>query len=67
MSGRPTLRDASGERELEPGDCVLFASGPSGAHQIINRADKPTRVLFESNLALTRGADQPDSGKMKIG
>ena len=66
MSGRPTLRASDGEHELRPGDCVLFASGPGGAHQIINRTDKPARVLFVSNLVLPRAAVQPDSRKMMI-
>jgi uncharacterized cupin superfamily protein len=30
MMGNPVLRDPDGERQLEPGDCVLFASGPGG-------------------------------------
>ena len=37
VSGQPTLRDAEGERELETGDCVLFPSGPAGAHQVVTR------------------------------
>jgi uncharacterized cupin superfamily protein len=39
VSGRPTLRSPDGDRELEPGDCVLFPSGPEGAHQLSNRTD----------------------------
>jgi uncharacterized cupin superfamily protein len=66
VAGRPTLRDPSGERELREGDCVLFPSGPSGAHQIINRSDEPTRVLLVSNLAMPRSAVQPDSGKIMM-
>ena len=41
VDGTPTLRDVSGERELRVGDCVLFPSGPDGAHEIINRAGEP--------------------------
>ena len=66
MAGRPTLRDPDGERELHPGDCVLFPSGPGGAHQIVNRSDEPARVLLVSNFAMPRAAVQPDSGKMMI-
>ncbi|MDQ3823126.1 MAG: cupin domain-containing protein [Actinomycetota bacterium] len=66
VSGRPTLRDLDGERELRPGDCVLFPSGPGGAHQVVNLSTEPARVLFVSNLALPRSAVQPDSGKMMI-
>jgi uncharacterized cupin superfamily protein len=66
ISGRPTLRDPDGERELEPGDCVLFPTGPSGAHQVSNRSSEPARVLLVSNFALPRAAVQLDSGKMMI-
>jgi uncharacterized cupin superfamily protein len=66
VSGRPTLRDPDGERELEPGDCVLFPSGPEGAHQVSNRSEESVRVLVVSNFALPRAAVQVDSRKMMI-
>lgn len=66
VAGRPTLRDPDGERELQPGDCILFPSGPAGAHQIINRTNEPTRVLLVSSFAMPRGAVQVDSGKIMI-
>lgn len=64
--GRPTLRAPEGERELQPGDCVLFSNGPTGAHQLFNRSDEPTRLLLISNFAIPRAAVQVDSGKMMI-
>jgi uncharacterized cupin superfamily protein len=66
VSGRPTLRTPDGESELEPGDCVLFPSGPDGAHQLSNATDEHVRVLLVSNFALPRAAVQPDSGKIMI-
>ena len=66
VSGRPTLRDPGGEHELGPGDCILFPSGPEGAHQLVNTSDEPARVLFVSGFALPRAAVQPDSGKLMI-
>jgi uncharacterized cupin superfamily protein len=66
VSGRPTLRAPDGERELRPGDCVLFESGPAGAHQLSNRSSEPARVLLVSNFALPRAAVQVDSQKMMI-
>jgi uncharacterized cupin superfamily protein len=66
IAGHPTLRDPDGERELRPGDCVLFPSGPAGAHQIVNRSDEAVRVLLVSNFAIPRGAVQPDSDKIMI-
>jgi uncharacterized cupin superfamily protein len=32
VSGAPILRDAAGERALQPGELVAFASGPTGVH-----------------------------------
>ena len=64
--GQPTLRDPDGERELQPGDCILFPSGPAGAHQLINRSNEPARVLFVSNFVMPRGAVQVDSAKVMI-
>lgn len=64
--GQPTLRSPEGERELEPGDCIHFPSGPDGAHQLVNRTDEVIRVLLVSNFAMPRAAVQVDSGKMMI-
>ena len=66
VAGCPVLRDPDGERRLEPGDCVLFPSGPAGAHQIFNRSGEAVRVLLVSNFALPRAAVQVDSGKMMV-
>jgi len=66
IAGRPTLRAPDGERELQAGDCVLFPSGPTGAHRLVNRTDEAARVLLVSNFALPRGAVQVDSGKIMI-
>jgi uncharacterized cupin superfamily protein len=66
VSGKPTLRAPDGERELEPGDCILFPSGPDGAHKLTNRSDDVVRVLLVSNFALPRAAVQADSGKMMV-
>ena len=66
VAGRPTLRTPAGERELEPGDCVLFPSGPSGAHKLTNHSVEPTRLLLVSNDAMPRATVQLDSGKMMI-
>ena len=66
VEGRPTLREPDGERELSPGDCVLFPSGPDGAHEVVNRTDEPVRVLIASNFTVPRGAVQVDSGKIMI-
>jgi uncharacterized cupin superfamily protein len=68
LAGKPTLRDPSGERSLEPGDCVVFKRGPEGAHSIRNDSDEPVRLLL-----LSSDRDGPaeiafytDSGKVGI-
>jgi uncharacterized cupin superfamily protein len=66
IAGRPTLRAPDGERELQPGDCIHFPSGPDGAHQVINRTAEVARVLVVSNFSLPRAAVQVDSGKIMI-
>jgi len=66
VTGRPTLRTPEGERELEPGDCILFPSGPQGAHQLMNRTGEAAHILLASNFAMPRAAVQPDSAKMMI-
>ncbi len=66
VTGRPTLRTPEGERELSQGDCVLFPSGPEGAHSLTNRSDEPVRVLLVSSFALPRAAVQVDADKLMI-
>ena len=66
VSWRPTLRTPDEERDLEPGDCILFPSGPEGAHKITNQSGDTARVLLVSNFALPRAAVQVDSGKMMV-
>ena len=64
LRGEPTLRDPSGERRLEPGDCVLFRRGPEGAHLVRNDTDEPVRLLMLSSAADVEVAVYPDSGKV---
>ena len=66
VAGTPTLREPSGERQLRPGDCILFPSGPEGAHELINRSETTARVLLVSSFAVPRGAVQVDSDKIMI-
>ena len=65
VSGTPTLRTPDGERELQP-DCILFPSGPDGAHKVTNRSEDTARMLLVSNFALPRAAVRVDSGKMMV-
>jgi uncharacterized cupin superfamily protein len=66
LSGRPTLRGADGERELEPGDLAVFPEGPTGAHLVANRTEEPCRVLILSSKSPLAVVHYPDSGKVGI-
>jgi uncharacterized cupin superfamily protein len=66
VSGRPTLRSADGEQQLEPGDVLVFPEGPAGAHQISNRTDEPVRVVLLSSKSPLAVVHYPDSRKVGI-
>jgi uncharacterized cupin superfamily protein len=64
VRGRPTLRTAEGERELEEGDVVAFPRGAAGAHQVINRTENPVRVLMLSTMIQPEIVEYIDTGKL---
>jgi uncharacterized cupin superfamily protein len=64
VSGRPTLRTADGERELELGEVVGFPSGRRGVHQVLNRSDEPARVVIVSTMRYPEVVEHPDSNKV---
>ena len=66
VSGRPTLRGPDGERELAPGDVAVFPEGPRGGHQVINRSQRPARVLILSSKSPVAVVHYPDSGKVGL-
>jgi uncharacterized cupin superfamily protein len=67
LAGRPTLRDPDGERELAPGDTMLFRRGPEGAHKLVNRSDEPAKILLASSIRLPDYVEYPDSDKAGAG
>jgi uncharacterized cupin superfamily protein len=64
LAGRPTLRTPEGLRELEQGEVLAFPCGEQGAHQLLNRTDRPVRFLAFSNVSDTEVVVYPDSGKL---
>ena len=66
VAGRPTIRHADGERELVPGDVVVFQRGSEGAHQVANRSDQPCRFLMISTMNSPEVAIYPDSNKVGV-
>ena len=64
VRGRPTLRTADCERELEEGDVVCFPRGKDGLHQVRNTSESPIRVLMLSSMNAPDIVEYPDSGKV---
>jgi uncharacterized cupin superfamily protein len=46
LDGTPTLRHPGGQDVMAPGDIVCFPEGEAGAHQLLNHAEEPTRLLI---------------------
>ena len=66
LEGAPTLRSPAGERELSPGDAVIFPRGPAGAHQVRNASGRPARILIVSTMVEPEIGEYPDSGKFGL-
>lgn len=64
LQGRPTLRTPAGMRELAAGEVVAFRTGPSGAHQVLNRSAAPVRFLVVSEMIAPEVSGYPDTGKV---
>lgn len=63
LDGEATLRREGGEEVLGAGDAALFPAGPDGAHQVVNRSERPVRFLVVSTMIHPEVLDYPDSGK----
>jgi uncharacterized cupin superfamily protein len=66
LTGSPTLRGPAGERELQPGELVCFAPGPSGAHKLTNRTADLVRALMFSSAREPAVSVYPDSDKIGV-
>jgi len=66
LSGTPTLRTPSGERQLAQGEVVAFPAGRRGAHQIFNESDQPTRYLMLSTMSAPDVMEYPDEGRVGL-
>jgi uncharacterized cupin superfamily protein len=64
LDGSPTLRTPAGEQELQPGDTAPFPAGRDGAHQVVNRSEKPARYLIAARHVTPEVVEYPDSGKL---
>jgi uncharacterized cupin superfamily protein len=64
VTGSPTLRTADGERELREGEVVALPVGERGVHQIVNRTQRPVRILLVSEMIGPDIVVRPESGKL---
>jgi len=46
LGGAPTLRHPGGQDVMAPGDIVCFPEGEAGAHQFLNHAEEPARLML---------------------
>lgn len=49
VEGELTLVTDAGEQVLRPGDCAAFLRGVADGHHLINRTDRPAKVLEIGN------------------
>jgi uncharacterized cupin superfamily protein len=66
LEGTPSLRTPQGWRELPEGEVLSFARGERGAHQLVNRGDRPVRFLAFSSSGEPDAVMYPDSGKLGV-
>ena len=64
--GHPTLRTPAASRQLKPGDFIVFATEPRGAHRLSNETDAPCTFVMISNLDTGDVCFYPDSNKFVI-
>jgi uncharacterized cupin superfamily protein len=66
LDGRPTLQTPAATRRLAPGDCIVFATGPHGAHRLSNETDEPCTVVMVANIDGGDVCFYPDSQKLAV-
>jgi uncharacterized cupin superfamily protein len=66
LSGTPTLRTASGEEVLAPGDVVAMPRGVDGLHTFTNPTTEPARVLAISTVSIPEVVLYPELGKFGV-
>jgi uncharacterized cupin superfamily protein len=66
LSGTGALRLGGETLSLAAGDYVALLANESGAHRVINDADKPLRYLAVSTMREPEIAVYPDSGKFGV-
>jgi len=62
LEGEATVVEDSGERPLQPGDCMAWPAGVPNAHRVENRCDTPLRFLVAGWRSLRDVVHYPDRG-----
>ena len=60
LRGRPMLRTPDGQRRLDEGDVVHFATGPESAHGLRNDTDAPVRYVMAGIRVSPEVVEYPD-------
>ena len=60
LRGQPTLRTFEGERQLDEGEVVHFATGRDGAHEIRNDTDETVRYIVAGIHVTPEVVEYPD-------
>jgi uncharacterized cupin superfamily protein len=66
LEGTPTLRTPTEERELRPGQTVVFPRGPEGAHAISNYSGEPARWIVFSTMNHPDVGEYPDASVIGV-
>lgn len=66
LDGTVAVRTPDGEHELAQGAALAFPRGPEGAHQIVNRSDRPARILVVSTMVEPDIVEYPDARKVGL-
>lgn len=66
LSGRLSLRTATGWEDLPEGEVVAFPRGERGAHGYRNSGDRPVRVLMVSEMNGPNISVYPDTNQVGI-
>jgi uncharacterized cupin superfamily protein len=60
LEGELVLVTDAGEEILRPGDCAGFPAGEPNGHHLINRSDRPARLLEVGSRVDSDAVDYPD-------
>ena len=60
LEGEVVLITDAGEEVLRPGDCAAFKAGEADGHHLVNRSDRPAKVLEIGNRSESDGCIYPD-------